>query len=289
MQLDFSDLNKTFFTVSDIFVTKQRSNEKTSIDMCSQPRTTDALLFFGSGTAICYQKGLEPCFVSQGTLMYMPKGSLYTWDILPSAATGEQERILFEFTLNEAKIKRLNSIKKEMSAVETDETIHFSNHVVTVSNNHSESYKRLFSKLLDKYTKQSENPLEIYLTIYEIFSLIGNDYSNDKRKSDFLIIEKAIKYLENDCNFNINMKELAENSNVSLRYFEKLFKEYSGVSPKEYMDARRISFIKIFLCEKNMTLDEIANKLSFFDSGHLCRFFKQKTGFTPTEYKRLYK
>ncbi len=288
MLMNFSDLNDKFFNVSDIYVTKQRSITKTSIDMCATPRDTDAFCFFESGTAICYQEGYEPCYVSQGTLMYMPKGSLYTWDVLPAATTGENERILFEFTLNESLVKRSNTIKRAISTAECGETIHFSDHVVTVSDNHSSGYKILFEKLLDKFTKVKQNPLEIYLTIYEIFSFIANDYSNDKRKSDFKIIEKSINYLENDCEFKLNMRDLANMDNVSLRYFEKLFKEYSGVSPKEYMDSRRISFVKIFLSEKNISLEEIAQRLSFYDSGHLCRFFKQKTGLTPTEYKKLY-
>ncbi len=289
MLIDFKTLKEKYFNISDIFVTKQCSKEKTSIDMCAEPRPTDALLFFNSGTAVCYQKGSEPCFVSQGTLMYMPKGSRYTWDMLPSVATGEQERILFEFNLCESKIDHNYKVKKVISSVSTNERLYFSDRVVTVSSNHSSGYKVLFEKLLDKFNKQPESPLEIYLTIYEIFSFISNDYSNDIRRKDFKIIEKGIDYLENDTSFKLSMTELAERCNVSMRYFEKLFKEYAGVTPKEYLDARRVFVAKILFCEKELSLDEIANRLSFCDSGHLCRFFKQKTGLTPTEYKKLYR
>ena len=289
MLMNFSDLNDMFFNVSDIYVTKQRSITKTSIDMCATPRDTDAFCFFESGTAICYQDGYEPCYVSQGTLMYMPQGSLYTWDVLPAATTGENERILFEFTLNESLVKRSNTIKRAISTAECSETIHFSDRVITVSDNHSSGYKNLFEKLLDKFTNNPQNPLEIYLTIYEIFSFISNDYGNDMRRKDFKIIEKGIDYLENDTSFKLSMTELSEMCNVSIRYFEKLFKEYAGVTPKEYLDARRVFVAKILFCEKELSLDEIANRLSFCDSGHLCRFFKQKTGLTPTEYKKLYR
>ena len=72
-----------------------------------------------------------------------------------------------------------------------------------------------------------------------------------------------------------------------MRYFEKLFKQYAGVSPKEYMDARRISMIKILLGEGELSLEQIAQRLSFCDSGHLCRFFKQKTGLTPKQYRKM--
>ncbi len=287
MIIDFSSLNDKYFSVSDIFVTKQCSAEKTTIDMCAAPRTTDALLLFTSGTAICYQQGREPYFVSQGTLMYMPKGSRYTWDILPSAATGTQERILFEFCLQEQKINYSNDVKKAISASDSGESLHFSDRVVMVSCNHSQMYENLFYRLLTQFRKEKQNPLEIYLTVYEIFSLIGAS-AREQKRSDFTVIKKGIEYLEGECSFELNINDLADSCNVSLRYFEKLFKEYSGVSPKEYIDAKRVSKIKIFLGENKMSLEEIADSLSFCDSGHLCRFFKQKTGLTPKEYKKLY-
>ena len=278
----FSVLSEQYFSVSDIFVTKQFSREKTTIDMCATPRATDALLLFTSGTAICYQEGYAPCFVSQGALMYMPKGSRYTWDMLPSATTGVQERILFEFNLNKLDIYRDDTVKRAISPVATGESLCFSKGVTMVCGNHAVGYQNLFEKLLHQFTASPQIPLEIYLTVHEIFALL-----NKTQKSDFQTIQKGIDYLENTQTFDLKMQDIGKLCNVSVRYFEKLFKAYAGVSPKEYMDARRISLIKILLSENLLSLEEIAQRLSFFDSGHLCRFFKQKTGLTPTAYKKM--
>lgn len=56
MQIELSQLYNYYFEISDIFVVKQMSDKKTSTDMSQFPRSTDALLLFESGTAICYQK-----------------------------------------------------------------------------------------------------------------------------------------------------------------------------------------------------------------------------------------
>lgn len=37
-----------------------------------------------------------------------------------------------------------------------------------------------------------------------------------------------------------------------------------------------------------MTLEEIAEKNGYCDSGYLCRFFRKETGMTPKEYRKLY-
>ena len=287
MLTDFSELSRQYFSVSDIFVTKQFSKEKTSIAMCAEPRSTDALLLFTSGTAICYQEHQEPCFVSQGTVMYMPKGSRYTWDMLPAAATGLQERILFEFNLEAVDISHCQTVKRAISPIYTGERLHFSDHVVVASSDHTSTYQNLFEKLHSQFTNPNQQPLEIYLTIHEIFALIGKEHKSEKRRADFKTIEKGISYLETTEEFNLQVSDLAKMCNVSLRYFEKLFKAYSGVTPKEYLDARRISRIKILLGKNELSLEQIAAGLSFCDTGHLCRFFKQKTGLTPTEYKHI--
>lgn len=287
MLTDFSAISQQYFSVSDIFVSKQFSKKKTSIDMCAEPRSTDALLLFTSGTAICYQEGSEPCFVSQGTLMYMPKGSRYTWDMLPATATGLQQRILFEFNLEKMDISRCETVKKAISPIPTGERLYFSNAVVAVSAGHTAAYQSLFEKLHSQFTSPNQQPLEIYLTIHEIFAKIGKERQSEKRRVDFKAIEKGISYLETTEEFDLQVSDLAEMCNVSLRYFEKLFKAYAGVTPKEYLDARRISLIKILLGKNELSLERIAEKLSFCDIGHLCRFFKQKTGLTPTQYKHI--
>ena len=286
MFTDFSELSRQYFTVSDIFVSKQFSKEKTSIDMCAEPRSTDALLLFTSGTAICHQENLEPCFVSQGTVMYMPKGSRYTWDILP-AANGLQQRILFEFNLERLDITHCQTVKRAISTAATGEPLHLADHVVVASCNNTSAYQNLFEKLHSQFTNPNQQPLDIYLTIHEIFAMIGKEHKSEKRRVDFKTIEKGISYLETTERFDLQVSDLAKMCNVSLRYFEKLFKVYAGVTPKEYLDARRISLIKILLGKNELSLEQIAAELSFCDSGHLCRFFKQKTGLTPTQYKQI--
>ncbi len=286
MLTDFSAISQQYFSVSDIFVSKQFSREKTSIDMCAEPRSTDALLLFSSGTAICYQEGCEPYFVSQGTVMYMPKGSRYTWDILP-ASTGLQQRILFEFNLESVDISRSQTVKKAISPIPTGKSLHFSDRVMVVSTDHTSTYQSLFEKLHRQFINPDQQPLEIYLTIHEIFAMIGKEHKSEKRRVDFKTIEKGISYLETTERFDLQVSDLAKMCNVSLRYFEKLFKVYAGVTPKEYLDARRISLIKILLGKNELSLEQIAAELSFCDSGHLCRFFKQKTGLTPTQYKQI--
>ena len=98
MLLDFSELSNHFFSISDIFAVTQVNRGKTRFTM-SEPRPTDALLFFASTTGVCYQQNAEPLYIPQRALVYMPKSCRYIWENEAAPNSSMQKNILFEFTL----------------------------------------------------------------------------------------------------------------------------------------------------------------------------------------------
>lgn len=289
MKIQLSELENLFFNISNIFVVRQTSREKTKTDMSAKPRSTSALMFFTSGTAICYQEGESPLFVPQGAVVYMPKGSRYFWDSSPAQESGLQERILFEFDLSVAEVSRSNTEKRAVSSNTTTEEILFSDKVTVLTSDFSPVYSGLFEKLLKDFQKESFSPLKLFYSAYEIFNTLCHDIRHKNRKpKNTAIISEGIKYIENYCDGEISVSCATKMCNVSIGYFERLFKEYSGTSPQEYISSRKIYIIKTLILENTLTLKEIAERFDFCDAGYLCRWFKKKTGLTPKEYKKLY-
>lgn len=242
-----------------------------------------------SGTAVCYQEGEAPLFVPQGAVVYMPKGSRYFWDSSPAQENGLQERILFEFDLSLAKISRTSTTKRAVSTFVTNEEITFSEKVCLLTGDFAPVYNGLFEKLLKDFQKEPLSPLKLYCTAYEIFNTLCHDIRHKyRKKGNTEIIGDGIRYIESYREGEISVSKAADLCNVSIGYFERLFKEYSGTSPQEYINSRKIYIIKTLILENRLTLTEIAEKFSFCDTGYLCRWFKKKTGLTPKEYKKLY-
>lgn len=289
MKIELSSLQDLFFNISNIFVVRQISQEKTQTDMSVRPRETSALMFFLSGTAVCYQEGEAPLFVPQGAVVYMPKGSRYFWDSSPAQENGLQERILFEFDLSLAKISRTSTTKRAVSTFVTNEEITFSEKVCLLTGDFAPIYNGLFEKLLKDFQKEPLSPLKLYCTAYEIFNTLCHDIRHKyRKKGNTEIIGDGIRYIESYREGEISVSKAADLCNVSIGYFERLFKEYSGTSPQEYINSRKIYIIKTLILENRLTLTEIAEKFSFCDTGYLCRWFKKKTGLTPKEYRKLY-
>ena len=85
-----------------------------------------------------------------------------------------------------------------------------------------------------------------------------------------------------------SIAEISAMCGVSIGYFERIFKARYGITPMEFLNEQKIFFIKELLRDKNNSLEEIAEKTGYCDSGYLCRIFKKKTGMTPGEYRKLY-
>ena len=73
-------------------------------------------------------------------------------------------------------------------------------------------------------------------------------------------------------------------------HFRRLFKRYAGVTPAEYLSDLRINYAKQLLQHEypsHMKISGVAHASGFSDPYYFARFFKKKTGYTPSEYSHL--
>lgn len=100
-------------------------------------------------------------------------------------------------------------------------------------------------------------------------------------------ISDAVNYLHtNYLNNDFRIEALSEISNISSRYFEKLFQQKFGVTPKEYVTNMRIERARELLMSEKNLIGDIALSLGYSSVYHFGKIFKLKTGQTPSEYRR---
>ena len=81
----------------------------------------------------------------------------------------------------------------------------------------------------------------------------------------------------------INIDEMAKQSCVSIRHFERLFQQRIGLAPKFY--ARLIRFTRAWIYKEQHPKENwtgIAHQFGYFDQMHLIRDCKEFTGVTPS-------
>ncbi len=106
----------------------------------------------------------------------------------------------------------------------------------------------------------------------------------DRYKQDMTY---AISYIENHFDQNIKLEEIADFLHISKYYFIKIFKNYTGTTPYEYLINFRINTSKELLKSTQLSMDEVANRVGYPDASSFIRSFKKTVGLTPSKYRRL--
>ncbi|WP_308992445.1 helix-turn-helix transcriptional regulator [Mariniflexile litorale] len=134
------------------------------------------------------------------------------------------------------------------------------------------------NEIEEKLTMATTDEQRIIITEYFLLSQL-KDIETDK-----LIIE-AIRliYLNKGL---IRIKELNEKLHISQSPFEKRFRKIVGTTPKKFTSIVRFNNILDSL-NKTQSLTEIGYENNFFDQAHFIKNFKQFTGETPENFKRL--
>lgn len=119
--------------------------------------------------------------------------------------------------------------------------------------------------------------------VYDIISQLARmdslaDYSP--------VLYPAVRYLEKHyTDSDLSNKLLAEKAGISEVYFRKLFTASYGQTPGQYIQALRLSYAKELLSSGEKVADA-AFKSGYGNPYHFCRLFKEKTGMTPSDYRR---
>ena len=97
---------------------------------------------------------------------------------------------------------------------------------------------------------------------------------------------RAKNYIENSLNQRISVYDVADAVSIHDRYLYSLFIQYEGISPKEYIIKRKIETASDLLENTGLSVMEIAAATGFPDVYSFSRLFKEKTGVSPTQYRK---
>lgn len=149
----------------------------------------------------------------------------------------------------------------------------------------------ILEKIAQQIWKEQNTPQYAYqhlisAKIEELMILLVreiNSYSFDEKIHDCML------YLEENFTTDINIKELAEQHEISYENFRHKFKKLYGISPKSFIISKRLSKASDMLIESDLSCTEIAYATGFSDSALLSKLFKQYFHISPQQFRRIYK
>ncbi len=98
-------------------------------------------------------------------------------------------------------------------------------------------------------------------------------------------IANAITYIKKHYKNQPSLDEVAEKVNLSPYHFQRLFKQWAGVSPKKFLQYTSVENAKKLLDEKKSTIVDATMEIGLSGTGRLHDLFVNIEGMTPGEYK----
>ncbi len=213
---------------------------------------------------VSYDFGDKTLTVNEGELVFLPKGSSYTYRCLSDDAmyTSINFQCDFSKTPDPCCFSLDNFYDKDFIA------------------NHFSSMWNLGTQA-DKYKCLSR----FYNLLSYLSTIEHSDYSEKKK---FKIIEPAVNYLKEhiyDCSLKTNNLHLL--CGVSDTYFRQIFVSNFGITPQEYIVSKRLYHAKSIIDSGDFeTISEVATSVGYNDPLYFSKAFKKMYGRSPSDVDR---
>lgn len=101
---------------------------------------------------------------------------------------------------------------------------------------------------------------------------------------DYQRVEQAIRFIRENFREQPDLDEIARQIHLSPFHFQRLFKDWAGVSPKKFLQFTSIEYAKKLLAEHE-TLSTVSFETGLSGTSRLHDLFIRIEGMTPGEYK----
>ena len=148
-------------------------------------------------------------------------------------------------------------------------------------------------QFLKSPTLGGEQLIKNYLEIF-LINLLRTQTESDGKNTVFIRekeyatkhVKDVIAFLNDSVFDSLTVDEILKNSFYGRAYSMRVFKKETELSIMEYFTKLKIEKAKELLRDKQLSVREISDKLSFSEPNYFTKTFKKITGFTPSAYRQ---
>lgn len=234
--------------------------------------------------------GCQSYDYEDGTLVFISPGQVYGIDskgkeIKPSGRALVFHADLISGTNLGRKIKEYTFF-----SYETNEALHLSKKERLIVNDFFEKIAYEIDQNIDKHSKTLiVSNIELFLNYCMRFydrQFITRNHAN----KDILVRFEnlLLDYFKTNKGVLLGLPSVtwcAEQLNLSANYFGDLIKKETGSTALDYIQHKLIDEAKSRVFDESKSISQIAYELGFKYQQHFTRLFKQKTGYTPNDFR----
>ena len=152
------------------------------------------------------------------------------------------------------------------------------------SNTLSSTFQNILHLARSQTNAQNEHRISVYLHMI-LCELAEACYSIPATANGS--IDQAISFMEEHLTEDISLDEIASHISLSKYYFNRLFSQHIGMTPHRYFNNLRVQRAKRLLMTTYASVEEVAAQCGFDNASNFIRLFKQRTGMTPTAFRKI--
>lgn len=151
-------------------------------------------------------------------------------------------------------------------------------------------YRNLFRRMIQELQLCKESYEEMLeMLLRQIFIHMQRKLTDIREKENHFVnaeMDAAIVYFNEYYNTELNIGDYAVSRHMSISWFIRSFKKYTGVTPMQYILSLRISNAESLLGMTDYNVTEISNIVGYENPLYFSRIFKKQKGLSPSEYRK---
>lgn len=147
-----------------------------------------------------------------------------------------------------------------------------------------------FEAVIEKIYHNARNPLISNATlisyIYELLGLLlERNQENIYKDRSLSHFEKAAYYIDKNIFKKITIEQIVLEYDISAAQLYRSFKDHCGLSPKQYLDIKKMDKAKELIKSTTLSFHQISILLNYDHDETFYQIFKRVTGMRPSQFR----
>lgn len=148
----------------------------------------------------------------------------------------------------------------------------------------------LFQKGIAEIQKGEKYSIELLRSILDLILTTSSTlYKSEENRlgkgKGHIVVKRFFQLVEEHYQDNLSVAEYADKMALTPNHLTQTVNQLTGKTSSQIIKSKQILEIKRLLVHTNLSVTEIASRLSFPDQSYFAKFFKRETGISPLQYR----
>ena len=152
-------------------------------------------------------------------------------------------------------------------------------------------YEQIFKRIIIELQRCQDNYEEMLVLLLRYLLIIFHRELTREHisKNEYLDheMDNAVTFFSENYNQNISIDDYAASRGMSVSWFIRNFKKYTGSTPMQFIVGIRINNAQMLLETTTYSINEISKIVGYDNQLYFSRLFHKLKGYSPREYRKI--